>query len=251
MKFGIYIRVSTEEQKHNFSPDFQLDLCIAQVRVQGGQGYDVYQDLGLSGKESDRPGYQKMISDLHAGHIQGVIVYKLDRLSRDAADLITLVKLFKMKKWVLFSAMEVVDITTPTGTFLVQMLAVLAEYERSMIKGRMVGGFAQKQKSGGKVGGDESSVFGYTRDEHGQLCIDEAEAHIIRDVFRLRAEGLSTRAISDALKDRGVKNRLGGTGFSHTQVSRQLKNENIYRGVGTFKGGGDLKFPRILDDEKK
>jgi uncharacterized small protein (DUF1192 family) len=110
----------------------------------------------------------------------------------------------------------------------------------------MIDGWEQKRKKGGKIGGDEASLYGYTRNELGTVLIEESEAKVVQEIFRLKAEGLSTRAIAAKLKQQCIKNRRGGIGFSHVQVARQLKHENNYRGIEAYRGGGHFFYPAIL-----
>lgn len=245
MKIGIYTRVSTEDQIDNFSFTAQKERCEAMAMAKGWSVVKVYQEQA-SGKSLNRAAFTSMKEDLNNGIIEGVIVFKLDRLSRNPADTYQIIQEFSEKKYALCSVSESIDISSPAGIMLVQVIASFAQYERSIIKSRMVEGFNQKKKEGGKIGGDEASLLGYKRNEAGVIVIDDDEAKAIREIFRLKSLGLSTRAIEKELKDQGIKNRKGGIGWSHVQISRQLKHENIYRGLESYKGGGSFFYPAIL-----
>jgi site-specific DNA recombinase len=245
MRVGIYSRVSTDIQLDNFSLSMQNDRCHAQALAKGWTVHKIYAEQ-VSGKSLNRTAYNEMINDLKQGIIQGVIIFKLDRLSRNPSDTYHIINLFTEHKWGLLSVTESLDISSPAGIMLIQVLASFAQYERSTIKQRMVDGFNQKKKQGGKVGGDEASLYGYTRNDAGNIVIEESEAQVIREVFRMRADGYTTRAISKDTKSKGIKNRTGTIGFSHVQIAKQLKHENIYKGIEPYKGGGGFMYPAIL-----
>ncbi len=247
MNVAIYTRVSTDDQIDNFSLSMQTDRCHAQALAKGWSVHKVYEDQAISGKDLDRPAYNQMLVDLHQGIIQGVIIFKLDRLSRDAGDIYQIIKTFQKNKWKLFSVSESLDISSPAGIMLIQVLASFSQFERSTIKQRMVDGWEQKRKQGGKIGGSESALFGYRKNEFNQIVIDEDEANVIRRIFHLRSIGLTLRAIADQLqKEKAKQRRSTSKGWSYVQVQKQLTYENVYKGLESFKGGGGFIFPAIL-----
>lgn len=247
MRVGIYIRVSTDEQVDGFSLSAQQSRCEALAIAKGWDVGQIYSDLARSGKDLKRPQYEAMIKDLEAGLIQGVIIFKLDRLSRSPKDTYSIIEQFNKSKWALCSVSESLDISSPAGVMLVQVLASFAQYERATIKARMVEGFEEKRKQGGKVGGDEAGLFGYKR-EKGVIVIDEAEAQVIRKIFQLRKEGKTQQAIADILKSENAIQRKSksGKGWTQVQVNRQLQKESIYKGIPKAEIYGGFVFPVIL-----
>ena len=247
MRVDIYTRVSTEEQLDGFSLSAQQSRCEALAAAKGWDVGQIYSDLARSGKDLKRPQYEAMIKDLEAGLIQGVIIFKLDRLSRSPKDTYSIIEQFNKSKWALCSVSESLDISSPAGVMLVQVLASFAQYERATIKARMVEGFEEKRKQGGKVGGDEAGLFGYKR-EKGVIVIDEAEAQVIRKIFQLRKEGKTQQAIADILKSENAIQRKSksGKGWTQVQVNRQLQKESVYKGIPKAEIYGGFVFPVIL-----
>lgn len=247
MRVGIYTRVSTDEQVDGFSLSAQQSRCEALAVAKGWDVGQIYSDLARSGKDLKRPQYEAMIKDLEAGLIQGVIIFKLDRLSRSPKDTYSIIEQFNKSKWALCSVSESLDISSPAGVMLVQVLASFAQYERATIKARMVEGFEEKRKQGGKVGGDEAGLFGYKR-EKGVIVIDEAEAQVIRKIFQLRKEGKTQQAIADILKSENAIQRKSksGKGWTQVQVNRQLQKESVYKGIPKAEIYGGFVFPVIL-----
>ena len=93
---GIYVRVSTEEQaKEGYSIRAQIQKLKDYSRIKEWNVYKVYADEGISGKNiKDRPAIVELIDDLKNGRINNVLVFKIDRLTRNTADLIYLINLF-------------------------------------------------------------------------------------------------------------------------------------------------------------
>jgi len=93
---GIYVRVSTEEQaQEGYSIRAQVQKLKDYARIKDWHVYKIYMDEGISGKNiTDRPAINEMIADIKKGHVKNVLVFKIDRLTRNTADLISLVELF-------------------------------------------------------------------------------------------------------------------------------------------------------------
>jgi hypothetical protein len=109
MKVGIYIRVSTEEQLDNFSLEAQPARCEAWIVAKDWELHEVYCDV-ISGKSLIRPRYQDMIQDFESQKLQGIVVFKLDRLSRSTSDMYAIIKRFSKERWGLSSVTVHIDI---------------------------------------------------------------------------------------------------------------------------------------------
>jgi DNA invertase Pin-like site-specific DNA recombinase len=140
MKIG-YIRVSTAKQAEHGS-----SLAGQEQAVQEAGAEIIYKDAGASGKNTDRPQLKAMLKALHPGDT--VVVSALDRLGRSTADIATLLQAWKQKGIALIALREGIDTTTPTGTMMAQMLAVVAEMERTLILERTEKGLAAARAQG-------------------------------------------------------------------------------------------------------
>lgn len=139
MRVG-YARVSTEEQ----NLQLQLDALAA-------SGVErVYQDHGMSGKNTRRPGFQGMVRGLRDGDV--VVVWKLDRLGRSVADLIRLADDFSKRGIQIHSLTEGIDTTTPIGRVFYTIIAALAEFERALTVERTKAGLEVARKAGKLIG---------------------------------------------------------------------------------------------------
>ncbi|MCL1873157.1 MAG: recombinase family protein, partial [Clostridiales bacterium] len=114
MNTAIYVRVSTEEQvKEGYSIRAQIDKLKDYIRIKDWKFYKVYADEGISGKNiTERPAINELIADVKAGHVNNVLVYKIDRLTRNTRDLIDLTMIFKDNHCSFNSLMESIDTHT-------------------------------------------------------------------------------------------------------------------------------------------
>lgn len=180
---ALYIRVSTMEQaKEGYSIPAQTGKLKSFATAKDMAVYKIYTDPGFSGAKMERPGLQQMLTDIDAGKIDVVLVYKLDRLSRSQKNTLFLIEDIFMAKDVDFISMqESFDTSTPFGRATIGMLSVFAQLERDTITERMSMGRTERAKQGYYHGSGVSPI-GYDYIE-GNLIINEYEAVIIREIF--------------------------------------------------------------------
>lgn len=233
---GIYARVSTALQyEEGYSIDEQLVRLKMYCAAQGRKDIKAYIDPGFTGANTDRPGLQKLIKDVKAGKIKKVVVYKLDRLSRSQADMLDLIdNVFLANNCEFESMTERFDTSTSFGKAMLGILAVFAQLEREQIKERMGLGKAGRAKEGKYHGGGHSPL-GYVYTD-GELIIDEAEAHVVREMFRLYDEGQTFSGVAKSLTRKGYTGRNGRT-IDMKMVRLALEN-NVY--IGKIKHNGEV-----------
>ncbi len=175
---ALYARVSTTQQ----DPDVQLRELRALAAARGWTISQEYVDAGISGTSTSRPELSRLLTDAHRGCFAGVLVWRLDRLGRSLRHLVTVVEDLLARGIEVISATEPhMDSTTPTGRLLRNIFASVAEYEREMIRERVVAGL-RKAKASGKHIGRPRTVLN-------RLKIEQ-----------LRGEGLSWREIARRLQ---------------------------------------------------
>lgn len=137
---AIYARQSIDK-KDSISIDTQTEFC---QRFAGAEECRVYTDRGWSGKNIDRPEFQRLLSDIKSGAITKIVVYKLDRISRSLNDFSNLMELFRQYNVEFASTVETFDTSTPIGRAMLGIITVFAELERENIlmgvKGMYLGG---------------------------------------------------------------------------------------------------------------
>jgi site-specific DNA recombinase len=193
-----YCRVSTEEQaEEGWSIEGQTDKLRAYANLHDLGEITVVSDPGLSGKNMLRPGLQQLLAAVEAGHVSHVVVWKLDRLSRNLRDLMELRDRFEKHGVTLHSVCESLDLSTPSGRWFFSMMGGQAEYFREALAENVRMGNARAHKEGRHL---NRPKFGY--DLVDKFLVSNSDAPIVREVFRLRREGVSLIGIEDAT---GVK----------------------------------------------
>src|SRR6058998_130337 len=159
VRCAIYTRVSTEhglEQDFN-SLDAQHDAAQAYIRSQAHAGWTLirsrYDDGGYSGGSTDRPALQRLLSDVKAGRIDVIVVYKVDRLTRSLADFAKLVELFDGHGVSFVSVTQQFNTTTSMGRLTLNVLLSFAQFEREVTAERIRDKIAASKRKGMRMGG--------------------------------------------------------------------------------------------------
>ncbi len=218
--FG-YVRVSTKEQvESGLGIEAQIKKIEAYCELYELELVDILIDEGYSGKTLDRPALKKLIERLEKGEADGVVIAKLDRLTRSVADMgVLLERVFNEKQ--LFSVSENVDTRTPSGRLVLNVLISVAQWERETIVERTKDALRAKRARGEKTGGDVP--FGYD-EKDGKLIPNEKEQRIIELIKRLRSKGYGLKRIAKFLNENGFRTKKGKA-FTHIQVKRILERE--------------------------
>lgn len=205
--FG-YVRVSTEEQKEEgVSLEAQEEKIKAWALLHDLELVEVIRDEGVSGKDMERPGLQRLIELSHGPESEAVIVYKLDRLSRRTRDLLYLIEeVFKKGNTRFFSITEQIDTETATGRFFLTLMGALAQMERELIAERTRAALWYKKARGDPLGAEP---YGFKLEGDGFKEVPE-EQRVISRLKRLRAKGKSYREIASILNREGIPAKRGG-----------------------------------------
>ncbi len=203
MNVAIYLRVSTTEQaEEGYSISAQKERLKAYIVSQGWSLSGIYEDAGFSGGTLNRPSFAKLREDMKNGSFNLILVYKLDRISRNMRDLSNLVHEMDENGIFFKSATEPFDTTTPAGKLIFNMLGSVAEFERGMIAERVKMGMLQKAKEGkGMLGFNHP--FGY--DYAGQaLTVNSVEAAVVARIYETYLNGCTLQEIASSLNDDGI-----------------------------------------------
>lgn len=143
---AVYCRQSIEKED-SCSLDIQEQRCTALAQSMGWETR-VYNDPGKSGKDLDRPGFQQMLKDIQKGKVSTVVVYKLDRISRNLRDFFNLMEEFRELEVGFRSITENFDTTTPIGRAVLGVLAVFAQFERETTAERVRDNMHERARMG-------------------------------------------------------------------------------------------------------
>ena len=226
-----YARVSTTEQaSEGTSLDFQKSQLTGYCQLQGWTVVNSYVDGGYSGKNADRPGLQRLLTDAKLGLFDKMVVFKLDRLARNLSLLLEIEKTLKEHGITLISMKESVDTSTPTGKMAFSLFGVVSEWDRANIVERTRNGRLQRYKEGCWGGG--KSPYGYSYDKKTRkLIINESEARVVRRMYSEYVNGKSLFAISQGLNQDHIPPRAKRSqGWWQTAVRQVLLNP-VYRGT--------------------
>ncbi|MBL0349519.1 MAG: recombinase family protein [Elusimicrobia bacterium] len=245
---AIYTRVSTDQQA-----ELEYNSCEAQedrIRsfIASQEGFvvgGVYTDPGYTGANTDRPGLRHAISDVQAGLIDMVIVYKIDRLTRSPRDFYQLIEVFEAHKVGFISVTERFDTSTPAGRLLRNIMLTFAQFERELSSERVRDKVVQRFKRGLYVGG--CPAHGY-KAEKGGLALDPPRDEEVRLIFETYVKTRSIRGVLRALKEKGIVSRKGNP-FTDSTVWHMLK-KRIYTGAVVHKGATHPgQHPAIISKE--
>lgn len=205
MRVVIYLRVSTEEQaSEGVSLSTQEARCRAYATLYGHDVVSVESDAGASGKSLARPGLAAARASLASGDADGILVAKLDRLTRSVSDLGELLET-TFKTGSLLSVGEQIDASTAAGRMVLHILASVAQWERETIVERTTSALAHKRAAGEVTG---AIPYGYRR-EGDSLVLEPSEQAVIAMAKELSASGASLRSISARLAETGHLSRTG------------------------------------------
>jgi site-specific DNA recombinase len=186
-----YCRVSTEEQAtEGFSIEGQGEKLKAYATLRDLGEVTVIEDRGWSGKNLDRPGLSRLLTATAEGHVSNVLIWRLDRLSRNLGDLIVLADTFMTAGVGLYSFTEQLDLSSAAGRMQFHILGTFAQFYREQLVENVDMGMQQAVQSGKWINRPKT---GYALVD-GELIPDE-NAPVVRRIFRLRAEGQSYRDI--------------------------------------------------------
>ena len=188
-----YCRVSTEEQaEEGYSIAGQASRLRSYAELHELGPVTVIEDPGRSGKDLARPGLQQLLAMVEAGHVATVLVWRLDRLSRNLGDLILLADTFGRAAVPLHSFTEKIDLSSATGRMFYNILGSFAQFYREQLSENVRMGTHQAVLEGKWVNRPKT---GYDLVEGNLVPNDDAER--VRRIFRLRADGHSMRQIEE------------------------------------------------------
>jgi site-specific DNA recombinase len=248
VRCAIYTRVSTDGQA-----EVEFNSCDSQeIRIrsyissqEGMEIFKVYSDQGYSGANLDRPSLLELLRDIKAGHIDAVIAYKIDRLTRSPRDFYQLIEILDAYHVSFISVTEHFDTSTPSGRLLRNIMLTFGQFERELISERIRDKMFERAKKG--MWNCGYSPFGYMR-ENKKLVIKQDEAKVIKYIFDTYVASGSTARIYHGLKEQGICDRRGRP-FSVETIAKMLKAV-VYTGKVTYHGTiyQGIQEPIIAED---
>ena len=232
MRCAIYTRVSTDqglEQDFN-SLDAQREASEAYIKSQAHEGWKLipngYDDGGYSGGSMERPALQKLLDDVRARRIDGIVVCKVDRLTRALADVAKLVELFDKHGVSFVSVTQAFNTTTSMGLLTLNVLLSFAQFEREVTGERIRDKIAASKKKGMWMGG--VVPLGY-RVEDRALHVIKDHAEIVRLLFQRYLEAGSVVRLKQRLDAEGFRLPVRIDGAGRSTGGGPISRGHIYR----------------------
>ena len=202
-----YARQSVEK-KDSLSISGQLDLCR---KAAGDEALAPYQDQGFSGKNTDRPDFQRLLRDIRADRISKLYVYRLDRFSRSIADFGQLWNILQEHNVEFVSVTENFDTSTPMGRAMLHIIMVFAQLERETTAERVRDNYQSRAALGAWPGGPAPYGFTIGRGPAGDgriiptlVPVPESSAIILRAFEEYAKEDMSLGLLARRLNDAGI-----------------------------------------------
>lgn len=208
-KVAIYIRVSTAHQVDKDSIPMQKKDLIAYCQlILGTDNYEFFEDAGYSGKNTDRPAFQEMMNRIRMNEFTHVLVWKIDRISRNLLDFAEMYEELQSLRVTFVSKNEQFDTSTAIGEAMLKIILVFAELERNMTSERVTATMISRANSGQWNGG--RIPFGYSYDSESKtFSILENEAAICIELKDLYLKNKSLVFTARALNEKDYKTRSG------------------------------------------
>ena len=266
MRIAIYVRKSKWTGRGE-SIENQILMCREYIEkfIEDSREAEilVYSDEGFSGKDTNRPQFQKMLEDMKQGPFQYLVCYRLDRLGRNLADLALLIEKLNREHTEFVSIKEHFDTSTPMGKAMLYFSGVLAQMEREQIGERVRDNMFLLAKSGRWLGGSTPLGFHVREKLYGEEKIrkafyleeEEKEAETLRLIFREFLNSHSLTKTAQRLTEKKIFTRRGRA-YTPETIGEILENPvycqsgelsyNYFASLGCRMG-----FPREEASEEK
>ncbi|MCA7010853.1 recombinase family protein [Wolbachia endosymbiont of Tribolium confusum] len=251
VRCAIYTRKSNEdglEQKFN-SLDAQRVACEKYIKSR--EGWVIlakrYDDGGFSGKNLERPAIKELFEDVKVGEVDCVVVYTLDRLSRETKDSIEVTSFFRRHRVNFVAVTQIFDNNTPMGKFVQTVLSGAAQLEREMIVERVKNKIVTSKEQGIWMGG--TVPLGYDVKDK-ELIINEKEAKTVKHIFERYLELKSMAELARELNSQGYRTKGKSDIFKKATVRRIVTNPIYVGKIKHYEKEYEGKHEAIIEEEK-
>lgn len=259
---GIYPRKSVYKDNSD-SVSVQVQLCkeYASIVFKGKEiEFRVYdKDEGFSGKNTNRPSFRQLMEDVESDLLDAVMVYKLDRISRNVQEFSSMYETFQSHNVSFVSVKESFDTSTPMGRTVMYILAAFAQLERENISERVADNMlalgASGKWTGGKLPTGMTSVRRKIGDkEHSYLMVDPDTVWLVKLIYQLMLQGYPITRVERYCRDHAIRSH-GGNFLSCSQIYNIVTNpvycQATMEAYCYFRDlGCSLPDPSLFDDTK-
>lgn len=246
-KAALYIRVSTNHQIDKDSLPFQRQELINYSKyVLGIEDYEIFEDAGYSGKNTIRPAYQDMMSRIRLSEFSHIIVWKIDRISRNLLDFSDMYQELKDYGVSFISKNEQFDTSNAMGEAMLKIILVFAELERQMTSERVSKIMLDRATKG--LWNGAPCPLGYRWDDKKKFpTIDNDEAMVITHIYNVYEETESTVKVMQFLNSNKYRTKRGGKWT--TKVIADIIRNPFYKGTYRYNYRESARGKKKKEDE--
>jgi len=215
-----YLRCSTSHQLDGHSIHNQRMRIKHYCELHGLNISAEIVDESVSGKNSNREGYMRLMEMIEGNDCDGVVVYSLSRFSRNVMDTLTSIEKMNQKGISFYSITESIDTSSANGRFFLTILSSLSQLERELTSARVkdvLNGLKASKKA------YSNDLYGFDK-IGGELVENEREQRMMRKVVRMNKSGHSYTSIANFLNEKGYKTKRGGKRFYYSTVESIIKS---------------------------
>ncbi len=241
-RIAFYARVSTRNQAmiQEGSLKSQIQRLNAEVErrniIEGstwGKLVEEYVDEARSGKDMNRPEFQRLLNDIASGRINTVMVVELSRISRSVSDFLSFIDFLRQHEADFICPQLNFDTTTPAGRVFITILAALSQFERELTVERTIANMRARAQRGLYTGGRPPLGYDLHPEKRGHLVVNEGEAALVRRIYETYISVGSVELTVRSLNKAGFRNKLfktknghmaGGQRFTDNAITRVLQN---------------------------
>lgn len=230
---ALYVRVSTGYQVDKDSLPFQkkeLKAYCEHVLHIDKNRIEIFEDAGKSGKNTKRPAFERMMDKVKAGQVSHVVVYKIDRISRNLIDFSIMYNEFKYHRVAFISLNEQFDTSSAMGEAMLKIVLVFAEMERKLTSERVTDVMIGRAQSG--LWNGARVPYGWDWDDEKKCPVhSKVEAKYVKQMYADYLNGGSSVSIAKSYNANKIPTKRGGEWTSKTiaDVIRNPMNKGDYR----------------------
>lgn len=245
MDIVIYARYSSHNQTEK-SIEGQLNVCYDYAKQNNLNVIAEYIDRAFTGTNDSRPNFQRMIEDAKTRTFKGILVYQLDRFSRNRFDSVCIKHELKKYGVKVISAKEHIE-DNSAGILMESIFEGLNEYYSKELSEKIKRGYDNSASKLQFLGGNCGLGYKVNKKTR-KLEIDETTAPFVKKIFEMYATGHTIVEICDYMNKRNIKTSMGGK-FNKNSLRNMLRNKK-YIGTYVYKEKETPNaIPRIISDE--
>jgi len=225
LRAATYCRVSTACEEQMGSLEVQQQFYTSMIEMHPDwSNAGIFSDHATGLNAAKRPGFQAMLRLCRKGKIDLILTKSFSRLGRNTLDMMKAIREFRRLKVDVYFEKEGIWLHQEEAELLITAYCALAQAESESMSQNIKWGIYRGFQNG-TSGYADFVCFGYKRSDYGKLAIDEPDAVIVRQIFKMKASGHSLREISNFLYEHQISSPTGKEHWSPETIRKLLRNE--------------------------